>query len=132
MIFNGREEMVQAMSNSLKLLTRSIIILVLMIVGSWLNGQMVLPGTAATITAYAVYLLIGIVLGSVANPRFTKAKNKWVYVFPILIFALIAALPLLYPLLHAAAWTFNIGTYLLNFSNLSWTITGCFLSLAFR
>ena len=62
MISNGRGGMVQAMSNSLKLLTRSIIILALMILGAWLNGQMALPGTAAAITAYAVYLLIGIVL----------------------------------------------------------------------
>lgn len=103
-----------------------------MIAGSWLNSQPALPGLASSIAAYAVYLLIGIILGSVANPRFTKSKNKWFYILPVLIFAVIGALPMLYQLLHAAAWPFGIGAYLLGFSNLSWTIVGFFLSLAFR
>jgi hypothetical protein len=120
------------MSNSMKLLTRTLIILVLMIIGAWLIGQLTLPEFASGITVYAVYLLIGIILGSTANPRFTKTKNRWIYVLPILIFAVIGALSLLYALLHVAAWPFGIGAYLLNFSNLSWTVTGFFLSLAFR
>lgn len=120
------------MSNSMKLLTRTLMILALMIVGSWLNGQLAMPGIASSIAVYAVYLLIGILLGSTANPRFTKAKNKWIYVLPILIFAVIGALMMLYPLLHVAAWPFGIGAYLLEFSNLSWSIVGFFLSLAFR
>jgi len=120
------------MSNSMKLLTRTLIILALMIIGSWLNGQLAMPGYTSSIAVYAVYLLIGIILGSMANPRFTKAKNKWVYVLPILIFAVIGALSMLYPLLHAAAWPFGVGAYLLEFSNLSWSIVGFFLSLAFR
>lgn len=120
------------MSNTLKLLTRVLIILALMVAGSWLSGQMLLPDLAASITFYAVYLLIGIILGSMANPRFTKPKNKWVYVLPILIFAVIGAMQMLYALLHVAAWPFGIGEHLLNFSTLAWTITGFFLSLAFR
>ncbi len=120
------------MSNSMKLLTRTLIILALMVVGSWLNGQLAMPGYTSSIAIYAVYLLIGILLGSMANPRFTKAKNKWIYVIPILIFAIIGALLMLYPLLHVAAWPFGLGTYLLEYSNLSWSIVGFFLSIAFR
>ncbi len=120
------------MSNTLKLLTRVLIILALMIAGSWLSDQMPLPDFAASITFYAVYLLIGIVLGSVANPRFTKSKNKWVYVLPILVFVVIGALQMLYAPLHVAAWPFGIGEHLLNFSALAWIVAGFFLSLAFR
>ncbi len=120
------------MSNSMKLLTRILLILALMIIGAWLIGQQALPEFAAGIAVYTVYFLIGIFLGSTANPRFTKAKNKAVLVIPILIFAVIGALPLAYEPLHAAAWPFGIGAYLLNFSNLSWSIVGYFLSLSFR
>ncbi len=120
------------MSNSMKLLARVLLILALMVIGAWLIGQQALPEFAAGIAVYAVYLLIGIFLGSSANPRFTKAKNKAVYVIPILIFGVIGALSLLYAPLHAAAWPFGIGAYLLNFSNLSWAIVGIFLSLSFR
>ncbi|HVI40471.1 MAG TPA: hypothetical protein VM577_07415 [Anaerovoracaceae bacterium] len=120
------------MSNSMKILTRTLIILVLMIAGSWLNAQLTLPGFTSSIAVYVVYLLIGIILGSMANPRFTKAKNKWIYVLPILIFAVIGALTMLYPWLHVGAWPFGIGAYLQQFSNLSWTIAGFFLSIALR
>ncbi|HWQ78691.1 MAG TPA: hypothetical protein VN381_07730 [Anaerovoracaceae bacterium] len=120
------------MSNTVKLLTRVLIILALMIIGSWLSGQMILPDFAASITIYAVYLLIGIMLGSMANPRFTKPKNKWIYILPILIFAVIGAMQMLYSPLHVAAWPFGLGDHLLNFSTLAWTITGFFLSLFFR
>jgi len=120
------------MSNTLKLLTRVLIILVLMVAGSWLSDQMILPDFAGSITFYAVYLLIGIVLGSMANPRFTKSKNKWVYVLPILIFAVIGALQMLYVPLHVAAWPLGIGEHLMNFSALAWIVAGFFLSLAFR
>ena len=120
------------MSNSFKLLTRTLILLALMIVGSWLSGQLKLPGNASSIVIYIVYLLIGITLGGMANPRFTKAKNKWIYVIPILIFAVIGALSMLYTLLHVAVWPFGIGNALIAFSSLSWAIVGYFLSLAFR
>lgn len=120
------------MSNSMKLLTRTLIILVLMVIGSWLQSQQALAGTTAGIAAYAVYLLIGVVLGSVANPRFTKAKNKWIYILPILIFGTVGSLHMLYPLLHVAAWPFGIGNYLAGFSNLAWTIVGFFVSVSLR
>lgn len=120
------------MSNSMKLLTRTLIILVLMIAGSWLNSQQALAGAAFNIVLYTVYLLIGITLGGTANPRFTKAKNKWIYVIPILIFAVIGALSMLYSLLHVAVWPFGIGNALTAFSNLAWTIVGFFLTIAFR
>jgi len=120
------------MSNTLKLLTRILIILALMVAGSWLSDQMILPDFAASITFYAINLLIGIVLGSTANPRFTKSKGKWVYVLPILIFAVIGALQLIYAPLHVAAWPFGLGEHLMNYSALAWIITGFFLSLAFR
>ena len=116
----------------MKLLARTLIILVLMIVGSWISAQGVLSGIAGSIAVYAVYLLIGITLGSTANPRFTKAKNKWIYMIPILIFAVIGMLNLLYSLLHAGSWPFGIGNYLMSFSALSWTIAGVLTSLAFR
>lgn len=120
------------MSNSMKLLTRSLIILALMVAGSWLSGQQVLTGFASGIAGYAVYLLIGIILGSVANPRFTKAKNKWIYILPILVFGVVGSLHMLYSLLHVAAWPFGIGSYLAGYSNLAWTITGFFVSLSLR
>lgn len=120
------------MSNSMKLLARMVIILVLMMIGSWLSSQAALPGFTSSIAIYAVYLLIGIMLGSTANPRFTKAKNKWVYALPILIFGVVGSLLMLYSPLHVAAWPFGIGNYLTGFTELAWAIVGFFLSLAFR
>lgn len=120
------------MSNTAKLLIRILIILVLMIIGAWLSTNMTLPDLWENIVVFAVYLLIGVMLGSVANPRFTKNKNKGVYMIPILIFVVIGALHMLYGLLHVAAWPFGLGGYLLNFSALSWSIAGFFGSLAFR
>ena len=127
------------MSNSMKLLARTLIILALMVVGSWLNGQLAQFNSAAGqwgflsyIAMYTVYLLIGLTVGTIANPRFTKPKNKWIYVIPILIFALIGAQWFLAPIYSVAALPFGIGNYLMQFSYLSWTMVGFFLSLAFR
>lgn len=120
------------MSNSMKLLARTVIILLLMIIGSWLSSQEALSGSIANIAIYTVYLLIGIMMGSTANPRFTKAKNKWIYFLPILIFGVVGSLTMLYSLLHVAAWPFGIGNYLTGFTELAWAIVGFFLSLAFR
>jgi len=116
----------------MKLLTRTFLLLLLMLAGSWIGNQQILSGLAASVAVYAVYLLIGIVLGSMASPRFTKAKNKWIYILPILIFAAIGALMQLSPWLHAASWPFGVGNSLLAYSNLSWSIAGFFLSLALR
>ena len=127
------------MSNSMKLLARTFIILVLMVIGSWLNGQLDQFNSStgqfgffSFVAMYVVYLLIGIVVGTVANPRFTKAKNKWVYIIPILIFAVIGAQWFFSPLFNVASLPFGIGNHLLPFSYLSWAIVGFFLSLASR
>ncbi len=129
------------MTNNMKLLTRILILLVLMVAGAWLNNMTADSYYKANeailgsfyimpIANYAVYLLIGITLGSVANPRFTK--KKWIYLIPIIIFAVIGSLLFLYPVLHLGAWPFGIGNALLEFSNLSWTIAGFFLNLILR
>ena len=123
----------------MKLFTRTLIILLLMIIGSWLNGQLIQYnattgqlGTLTYIAMYVAYLLIGITVGTVANPRFTKAKNKWVYAVPIIIFALIGAQWFFLPLYNVATLPFGIGNYLMQFSYLSWAIVGFFLSIASR
>lgn len=127
------------MSNTMKLLARTLIILVLMVIGAWLNAQLGQSaysggslGFISFIVMYIVYLLIGITIGSMVNPRFTKPKNKGVYFIPVLIFALIGAQWFFYPLFSIAALPWGIGSYLLQFSYLSWSIVGVFLSLAFR
>lgn len=127
------------MSNSMKLLARTLIILALMVIGSWLNGQLAQFnsstgqfGFISFVAMYVVYLLIGITVGTIANPRFTKAKNKWVYFIPILIFAVIGAQWFFSPLFSVSSLPWGIGTCLLQFSYLSWTIVGFFLNLAFR
>jgi hypothetical protein len=124
------------MSNTMRLLVRTLLILVLMVLGAWLNAQL---GQAAGgleslsyIVMYIVYLLIGITVGSMVNPRFTKPKNKWVYFIPIVIFAVIGAQWFFYPLFSVASLPWGIGNYLLQFSYLSWSLVGVFLSLAFR
>jgi len=127
------------MSNTMKLLTRTLIVLALMVVGSWLNGQLAQFssstgqfGFISFVAMYVVYLLIGITIGTMVNPRFTKPKNKWVYVIPILIFAVIGAQWFFSPFFSVASLPFGIGNYLMQFSYLSWTIVGFFLNLAFR
>lgn len=127
------------MSNSMKLLARTLIILVLMVAGSWLNGQLAQINSSTgdfrwvpIAAMYAVYLLIGVTIGTVANPRFTKAKNKWVYVLPILIFAVIGAHWFLSPFFSVASLPLGIGAHLMQFSYLSWTVVGFFLNLASR
>ncbi|MEL7654758.1 MAG: hypothetical protein AAGU75_02490 [Bacillota bacterium] len=127
------------MSNSMKLLARTLIILALMVVGSWLNGQLAQFnsstgqfGYLSFAAMYVVYLLIGITMGAIVNPRFTKAKNKWIYVIPILIFAVIGAQWFFSPIFSVASLPFGVGNYLMQFSYLSWTMVGFFLNLAFR
>lgn len=127
------------MSNSMKLLARTFIILALMVVGSWLNGQLAQFnsstgqfGFVSFVAMYVVYLLIGITVGTIVNPRFTKAKNKWIYVIPILIFAVIGAQWFFSPIFSVATLPFGVGNYLMQFSYLSWTMVGFFLNLLFR
>ncbi|MBR0598304.1 hypothetical protein [Sinanaerobacter chloroacetimidivorans] len=124
------------MSNTMRLLVRTLLILVLMVLGAWLNAQLGQAagglGSLSYIVMYIVYLLIGITVGSMVNPRFTKPKNKWVYFIPIVIFAVIGAQWFFYPLFSVASLPWGIGNYLLQFSYLSWSLVGVFLSLAFR
>jgi hypothetical protein len=123
----------------MKLIARAVVILLFMVAGSWLNAQLVQIssstgkfGSLTFIIMYIVYLLIGLTLGSMVSPRFTKAKNKWVYFIPVLIFALIGAQWFFAPVFSVASLPFGIGGYLMQFSYLSWTIAGVLLSLAFR
>lgn len=127
------------MSNSMKLISRALIILVLMAAGSWLNNQLDQfnsstgqLGFLSFAAMYVVYFLIGIALGSTASPRFTKAKNKWIYVIPILLFALIGAQWFFSPFFNVASLPFGIGAHLLQFSYLSWGLVGYFLNLSLR
>lgn len=127
------------MPNTMKLLIRTFLILVFMVVGAWLNGQVASQfyagsdlGFISFIAMYIVYLLIGITIGSMVNPRFTKPKNKGIYLVPVVIFALIGAQWFFYPLFSVASLPWGIGNYLLQFSYLSWTISGIFLNLSFR
>lgn len=124
------------MSNTMRLLVRTLLILVLMVLGAWLNAQLGQAagglGSLSYIVMYIVNLLIGITVGSMVNPRFTKPKNKWVYFIPIVIFAVIGAQWFFYPLFSVASLPWGIGNYLLQFSYLSWSLVGVFLSLAFR
>ncbi|MDF2654337.1 MAG: hypothetical protein K0R19_811 [Bacillota bacterium] len=127
------------MSNSMKLIARTLIILVLMAAGSWLNNQLDQfnsstgqLGFLSFAAMYAVYFLIGIALGSTANPRFTKAKNKWVYFIPMILFALIGTQWFFSPLFNVSSLPFGIGAHLLQFSYLSWGLVGYFLNLSLR
>lgn len=127
------------MSNSMKLVVRTLLIVLLMVIGSWLSIQINIYAAAsgnlkflAAIATYLVYFIIGVTLGSMVNPRFTKNKNKFLYLFPIFIFIVIGVTQLLYwlvPTLPLIGW---IVTYLAQFTHLAWTLTGTFFALAFR
>ena len=127
------------MSNAMKLCVRTLVILALIVIGAWLNAQLGQSafssnnlGSVSYIVMYIVYFLIGITIGTMVSPRFTKNKNKFVYIIPVLVFAIIGAQWFLYPLFSIASLPFGIGNYLLQFSYLSWTIVGVFLNQAFR
>lgn len=126
------------MSNTMKLFARTLVILALMVIGAWLNAQLGITGISSNlgsisfIVMYIVYFLIGITIGSMVSPRFTKNKNKWVYIIPVLIFAIIGAQWFFYPFFSMASLPWGIGNYLLQFSYLSWTIVGVFINQAFR
>ncbi|NLP30212.1 MAG: hypothetical protein GX363_03675, partial [Clostridiales bacterium] len=75
------------MSDALKLLIRTLIILLLMIAGTWLNTKIssFTDANVSSIIPYALYYLIGIALGTMVGPRFVKNRNKFVYLFPTII-----------------------------------------------
>lgn len=127
------------MSNTMKLIVRTLLIVLLMAAGSWLSIQINIYAAAsgnlkflASIAMYIVYFMIGVTLGSMTNPRFTKPKNKFVYLIPILIFVVIGVTQLLFwlvPTLPMIGW---IVKYLAQFTYLSWTLVGAFFALVFR
>lgn len=124
------------MPNSMKLIMRTLLIVALMVLGTWLNRQLAIYANASgnlrfvsSIAMYMVYLVIGIAAGSMVAPRLSK--NKFVYVFPILIFLIIAIAPLLYLIVPMLPFPW-ITNYLSQFTYVSWTLTGVFLALAFR
>lgn len=125
------------MSNSMKLIVRTLIIVLLMILGAWLNS--ILDSKAAQtdqlaplafLAMYAVYFCIGIALSTTVSHRFTK-NNRYVYLFPIFIFIVIGVAPLLYSMIPLLPFPW-IVSYLSKFSYLSWALTGTFIGLAFR
>lgn len=122
----------------MKLVLRTLLILVLMVAGSWLNHQLDIYAaasgnlrTVASIAMYAVYLIIGIAAGSMVGPRFTKNKNKFVYLFPIFCFVVVGISQLLYYFAPMLPFPWIAG-YLSQFTYVSWTLTGLFCALAFR
>lgn len=124
------------MPNTMKLIVRTLLIVLLMVLGTWLNQQLSIYANASgnlrfvsSITMYMVYLILGILVGSMVSTRFTK--NKYVYLFPVFIFLVIAIAPLLYLLLPLLPFPW-IANYLSQFTYVSWTLTGVFLALAFR
>lgn len=127
------------MSNTMKLILRTLLIILLMVLGSWISIQINIYAAAsgnlkflASIAMYIVYFIIGVTIGSMVNGRFTKPKNKYWNLFPIIIFVIIGVTQLLYwivPTLPLIGW---IVKYLAQFTYLSWSIVGVFCSLAFR
>lgn len=127
------------MSNTMKLILRTLLIILLMVLGSWISIQINIYAAAsgnlrflASIAMYIVYFIIGVTIGSMVNGRFTKPKNKYWNLFPIIIFVIIGVTQLLYwivPTLPLIGW---IVKYLAQFTYLSWSIVGVFCALAFR
>jgi len=126
------------MPNSLKIVTRTLIVILLMVAGAWLSSA--LEGTSgsgpllselSSVILYIVYFVIGIAAGSMVSPRFTKQKNKFVYLFPILAFLIIGIAPLAYSVFAALPFPW-IGAFLSRFTLLSWALSGLFSAQAFR
>lgn len=120
------------------LIIRTLLITICMIVGAWLNVQINIYAGAsgnllflASVAMYIVYFVIGIVLGTMFNPRLTKNSQKLIYLFPIVVFIIIGVTPLLSivaPMLAINRYT----QYLKLFTYLAWTIVGTFVALVFR
>lgn len=126
------------MSNAMKLFVRSGIILVLFVIGSWLNIQFDQPGFFMTssfippLVTYIVYFLIGITVGSMVSPRFSKNRSKGVHLIPVIIFAIIGAQWFYSSLFSFSSLPWGIGDNLLQYAVISWTIVGVFTSQLFR
>lgn len=127
------------MTNAMKLLIRTFIIVMLMVLGAWLNaqlGQSVYAygsfGFVSYVVMYIIYFLIGITMGTMVSPRFSKSRNKGVYFIPVIVFIVIGAQLFLYPFISIASLPWGIGSYILPFSYLSWTIVGVYVNQVFR
>ncbi len=120
------------------LVLRTLLIVVCMIVGAFLDAQLNIYAGAsgnllflASIATYIVYFAVGVTLGTIFNPRLTKNNQKMIYLFPIIIFIIIGVTPLfnlVMPMLAINRFTI----YLKQFTYLSWTIVGAFTALIFR
>jgi hypothetical protein len=126
------------MPNTMKIITRTLIVVALMIAGAWLSATLGAKGGSggqtaefASVIVYIVYFAVGIGAGSMVSPRFTKQKNKFVYLFPVIIFVIIGIAPLAYSVFALLPFPV-IGSYLSQFSLLSWALSGLFFTLAFR
>ncbi len=126
------------MSNSLKLVLRTLLLILFMAVGAWLNAVIdrFAASTggfnfAAHITLYLVYLGMGLLLGTMVNPRFTKNKGRAIYLIPILLFVAIGVSPVLYAILPHLPLA-GLFAYLGQFSYAAWIFVGTFSQLAFR
>jgi len=126
------------MSNAVKLFVRSVIILILFVIGSWLNVQFAQPGFFMTgsfippLVTYIVYFLIGIMIGSMVSPRFSKNRSKGIHLIPIVIFAIIGFQWFYSSIFSFTLLPWGIGDNLLQFAGISWTIVGVFTSQLFR
>lgn len=126
------------MSNTMKLCIRTAIIALLMIVINWLGGAIKegtfssMPYYVVLIITYLPYLLMGITVGTMVNPRFANRKKNWIYMIPTILFLLIAATPFLYLILPPFVSASFFATYFGGFVSLSWVLTGIFASQSFR
>lgn len=126
------------MSHTMKLVIRTLLTLGLMIVAAYLIPKLSTPidgGKHAFLLSnlpqYLVYLALGLTTGSMVGPRFSKGRNPYGYLFPLLVFLLIALAPVLYLYLSFLPVP-AIGQFLLSFTNLAWCFVGLFVSLLFR
>ena len=117
---------------------RTLLIVVCMIVGAFLDAQINIYAGAsgnlvflANIATYIVYGAVGVTLGTMFNPRFTKNKQKMIYLIPIVAFVIIGVTTLLNLVMPALSIN-RFTKYLRQFTYLAWTIVGTFCALVFR
>ena len=120
------------------LVLRTLLIVVCMIVGAFLDAQINIYAGAsgnllflASIATYIVYFAAGVTLGTMFNPRSTTHNQKMTYLVPLVIFSIIGITPLLnlvMPMLSINRFT----KFLRQFAYLAWTIVGTVVALVFR
>lgn len=126
------------MSNSLKIVIRTLLMLGIMVAGTWLYPRIGALASAdeglfllSSGLMYLIYLVIGIAAGSMMGPRFTKGKNKYGYLFPLIIFLLIGIAPMLYFYFPQMPFP-TIGQSMDQFTYLSWSLVGIYSNFTFR